>query len=693
MATQSIIQRAFVGGELSPALGARADQAKYTAGAKEIRNLIVMRHGGVTRRCGTYYVAEVKDSAVKPALHRFVFSSGDQTYLLEFGHLYVRFYWHQGQVAGPYEVATPYTSSELAALKVSQSTDTIAIFHPSHPPYELKRAGHTSWSIAAATFAPTVDPPTGLAVTPGTAGAISVSYVVVSAKVDSYEQSVASSVVTVSCAEPTAELPNVLTWTPPASGNVAEYLVFCDPFGNGLFGYIGTAASTTFRDPGFVPDQTITPIVPKDVFNGSGKYPSVGAYYQQRLMLANTTNQRETVWGSRVGAYHNFGISTPLQDDDAVEFIIAGEHLAPVQWLVAAKRLLVFNDEAVYAIMGDSEGALRPVAISPDQQAFAGAADTVEPVRVANSVLYLDSSRSTLRDLTFDQQQGAFAGIDLTIFASHLFDGYAIVDIAYARTPHSIIWAVRSDGVLLGLTYVREQEVWAWHRHDTDGVVEAVEVVPNPSAPGDDTVYLLVRRNIDGVDKRYIETFGPRHVEGVTPMTDAFFVDCGLTYSGAPARTFSGLGHLEGKRVAILGDGEVVSNGVEGVSYVVTGGAVTIPVAKSKVHIGLPIPPSDLITLDLDVNGSSLRDKRKRVQCVTILTTASQHGWRVGLDENNLRTDKPSPGESAATRLNGISETSITTTWNDSGSIMMRQIDPVPFTVLGIIPVMEQGGA
>jgi len=182
---------------------------------------------------------------------------------------------------------------------------------------------------------------------------------------------------------------------------------------------------------------------------------------------------------------------------------------------------------------------------------------------------------------------------------------------------------------------------------------------------------------------------------------DSFFVDSGLSYSGAPATTFSGLSHLEGQQVAALADGVVIANGREAVGeanrLVVSGGSVTLPLVGGAtgyrtVHIGLPIPYPQIETLDLDVQGSTLRDKKKKVSSVAMLLDASSRDFEVGPNVANLMPYKLTPYEGTASPWTGRAEQSIISCYDEAGRILVRQPDPVPLTVLAILPNVEPGG-
>jgi hypothetical protein len=238
---------------------------------------------------------------------------------------------------------------------------------------------------------------------------------------------------------------------------------------------------------------------------------------------------------------------------------------------------------------------------------------------------------------------------------------------------------VRSDGVLLGLTYMEEEDVWGWHRHDTDGLIEQVVVLPEGS---EDAVYVVVRRTIAAATVRYIERLQTRTYASIV---DAFFVDAGVTYSGAPATTITGLSHLNGKTVSVFGDGALVPG-----TFVVSAGAITLPAAKSVVHVGLPIT-AELELLDLDVQGSSLRDQRKRIVALSLLLEASMRGFSAGPDAAHLKVVRAEAWDSS-TLVTGKVELQPTSLFTDTGRVLIRHTDPTPLTILGVLPHLEVGG-
>ena len=754
----STIQRSFAGGEIAPALYGRADQIKYQTGLQICRNFLVMRHGGVANRPGTRFVTEVKDSTKAVRLVKFVFNTS-QTYVLEFGDLYMRVIKNgvQLKVGGvPYEIVTPYVAADLRSLQYVQSGDVITIVHKSYAPRTLARTGDTAWTLSTLTFAPSIAAPTTPAASPaGTAN----YYVVTAVKAETFEESLPTSEVGSSTAAPTTASPVTITWT--AVSGAQEYNVYKKK--NGVFGYIGVAQGTSFKDDGLSADVTETPPQSRNPFPTANDYPGVVSYYQQRQLFASSTNNPEKVWMSRTGNYKNFSIRSPLQDDDAVTFTIAGRQVNKIEHLLEIGNMLILTSGGEWLILGDADGVVRPSAINLKQQGYTGSS-SIPPIVVGNNALYVQARGTVCRDLRYDFQSDGYTGRDLTVFAAHLFDGYQIVAWDYAQIPHSIVWTVRSDGTLLGLTYVREHEVWGWHRHDTDGLFEDVVAVPEGN---EDSIYVVVQRTVNGVSKRYIERFAPRATsQTIDIKRDAFFVDCGGTYDGknagattlkvdantgltvqqtqflvASAGSFtagevgnaydltvgsvtirfsvleyvsatvlvvqpsknipagfagvtstnwsrcvdeiSGLSFLIGKTVAILADGNVHPQ------RVVDGtGKITLDRPYSVVHVGLPYL-STIKTLALDAqNAETISDKHKIINKVSMQVESSR-GIFAGPDQAHLREYKQRQYEpynepvALATRL---VEVQTIAQWDKNAQVTVEQQDPIPITILSIVP-------
>lgn len=843
----SHIQRSFAGGELAPSLYARADQVKYQSGLHTCHNFMVMRHGGVTNRPGTKLIALAKDSANTVRLMKFVFNA-EQTYVLEFGHLYIRFYRNGIPIlnaggSAPYEVVSPYQSQHLRDIRFTQSGDVMTLVHPSYAPRQLSRTAHNVWTLAEITYKPSVNPPPFITASATTSNTKTQYYVATSVKEITYEESLPSSEASIGNFAPTTSNPTNVTIG--AVTGIYEFNVYKKK--HGVFGYVGTAkapfaprvcnfaapsssggsrtititlptghgydvgekiiiteasnstyngqwdvtaktdTSATFTvtnasgsatsgsatvnfnavfvDDGIAPDLTDTPPQDRNPFEG-GNYPSTVGYFQQRAIFANTTAEPEKVWMSRPGNFKNFTIRSPLQDDDAITFTIAGNQVNEVRHLVEVGTLLILTAGGEWRVLGDSDGVVRPSAINLKQEGYSGAAN-LPPIVIGNNALYVQARGNIARDLRYDLQSDGYNGRDLTVFAAHLFDGYTLSAWDYAQIPHSVVWTVRSDGTLLGLTYLREHDVWGWHRHSTDGVFEDVLCIPEGT---EDAVYVVVKRTLNGQATRCIERFASRYTsQKIDIARDAFFVDCGGTYDGrnsdtaktltltqdtgltvqhrqtltanvnlfastdvgnafelsvgsttlrfkvvqyvsatvvkvtpssnVPATGFTGIASstwtklvdeiagltwLNGKEVAILADGNVHPR------RTVASGSITLDRPCGVVHVGLPYQ-STLKTLPVDVpNAETMSDKNKLIGKVALMVESSR-GVFVGPDESNLREFKQRKLETYGQPtglVTGLIEVQTVSQWDKNGQVTLVQADPLPVSVLSVVPSM-----
>lgn len=765
-------QGSFAGGELAPSLYARTDQVKYTTGLRTCRNMVVLRHGGVSNRPGTQFIAEVKDSSKKVRLIPFVFNA-DQTYVLEFGNLYMRVIRQGVQLGAPYEIATPYVEADLPTLQYVQQGDVITIVHPNYAPRTLTRTGHTAWTLALITFAPGQDPPTNVAIAGG-AGALQYTYHVTAVSATG-EESLAATKTQAGLDLPTVTS-HTITWTAPAAGGAVSYNVY--QVVSGVPSYVGQAIGTTFFYDGLVaPDTLDTPPVARNPFSGAGNWPSTVMFYQQRLVLANTDNNPETVYMSRIGHHYNFTVSSPLQQDDAVTFLMASRQVNEVRSLLDLGALIVLTAGGEWAVKGDSSGAITPTEINARQHSYNGGAELM-PIIVDATALYIQARSTIVRDIGFEVATDGYRGNDLAIFAAHLFEGFTLTDWAYQQIPQSVVWAVRSDGTLLGLTYVREHQVWGWHRHDTLGTYENVVVVPEG---GEDVPYVVVNRTIDGNTVRYIERFFTRVVDE-DAIEDSVFMDSVLSFDGTndtattmtlsggppwtrgntftltasapffvagdvgnaihlwvgddvlrceitaytsttivtvrphkdvPATmqgvalttwgkavdTFTGLDHLEAEDIAAFADGFVTANPNNNAytTKTVASGSVTLDRPYVVVHIGLPYI-SDVETLDIDTPESgALVDKNKNITELTMFVEKTRGVW-AGAAPPSDDDDDPKEGlyELKVRNLEGYDDPvdlktervqiTLQSEWNSNGRVFMRQLDPLPITILDTAP-------
>lgn len=773
-----MIQPSFSAGEMAPATYSRVDLARYYTGLRTCRNFVVLPEGGVQNRAGTRFVCAVKDSAAQTRLIPFQFST-EQTYVLEFGNQYIRFVSDGAQVmngSAAYEIATPYTTADLADLKYTQSADVLTIVHPSYAPRELKRLAALNWTLTAISFQPDIAAPTGLTATARTGGSgATTSYSYMVTAVQSYAQgSQESFPSTAASVNSFDSLPGAtLSWT--AVTGADHYNVYKSK-GSGVYGYIGQATSTAFTDANITPDADKTVPIGYNPFSGTD-YPSVVGYHQQRMVFGASKSFPQRVWMSRTGDFHNFSYSDPAQDDDGLEFDLASREVNKIRHLVSLRELLVLTSGAEWAIGANSDSGITPNSFSAVPQSYVGTNEVI-PAVYGNTALYIQARGGKLATLAYNYVSDGFQPQDVSVLSSHLLRGYTIKDQAFTLAPNGVLWMVRNDGVLLGFTFLPDQQVYAWHRHDTDGEVESVVSVPEGD---EDVLYLIVKRTINGATKRYIERMESRqltkYASGDYAYDRAFFVDCGLSYDGRQtatatltggtdwkypnpltltassatftagmvgrsailygggdgdnigdlltakitgytsstvvtvepqtivpeslrgiaatrwglaATTISGLGHIEGKTVSILADGNVLPQ------QVVTSGSLTLDAPVLVAHIGLPIT-AEVETLDLSLqNNQAFLGNKKRINSVTVLSQESR-GIFAGTDSEKLH---PYEFKQRSTEnygqpidlLTGRAEIPTSSNWEEPGRVFIRQTDPLPLTILGIMPNVQAGG-
>ena len=420
----------------------------------------------------------------------------------------------------------------------------------------------------------------------------------------------------------------------------------------------------------------------KDAWGTAQGYPATTAYFQDRQLFGGSNGRPSTVNFSRVTGFTDFAVGNPTLDDDAITYKILSNQANTIKHMLELSYLIIFTSGGPYMVQGGAqgEGVTTPSTIMLKSQGNNPVSD-VAPLKINSYALFIHDNGKEVRTLGYSFAENSFIGKDVTVMSSHLMQFNRIVNWAYQRSPYSCIWAVRDDGVLLGFTFEPEQEVTAWHHHDTQGKYEDVCCVTENN---EDVVYFLVNRTLGGQTVRCIERMVSRQFQD---QRDGYFVDCGLTYDGrptnTPATTFSGLDHLNGETAAILADGNVYPQ------QVVVAGSITLPNPSLVVHIGLPYV-SDLETLDI----AQGRDKKKAINAVSLIVDKSS-GFTVGPDANNLQAFKTRANEDYSAPddlISDIVDTNILATWLKSGRIFVRQSQPLPCSILAVIPQVETGG-
>ena len=808
----------------------RTDFKKYFSGCTRLENFVVLPHGPVTRRPGSYYVSPVKTQTAKSRLIPFEFST-TQTYILEFGNQYIRFYKDDGQIessGSPYEISSPYLTAELFDIKFAQSADVMYLVHNNHSVRKLSRTGHTSWSLTEVEFTngPYLDANTS-------------------------STTMAPSATTGSSITITASSSTFV------STDVNRLISFSN--GNAKITVFGSATSVTaevkddFDNTNAVEDWKL------GAWSTTTGFPSCVSFFEQRLVFASTTNNPQTLYFSKSGDYENFTSGTNA--DDAMIYTIASNQVNVIEALKATRTLIVMTTGGEYSVSsGSSQDAITPTNINIRKQSNYGSAG-VDALSIGNATIFLQRAKRKIRELAYNFDSDGYQAPDMTILAEHITES-GITQMDYQQEPFSIVWCVRTDGVLAGLTYNRLEQVTAWHRHifggksdtgkdikqqqiaftanstnvsttnntitisshglatgdpvyynaasnaigglnnsnlyyiisvdantiklaSTSGNASGGTAISLTTAPGSDTtqyiyqginiytdiifsanhgfktgdivyydntgtsigglaentkyfvgkvddnqfqlyrnedlltevnmtsahtteqtdnilthaqvesvaviagaeedqVWVIVKRWINGAEKRYVEYLTPFNFNA--DLTAFHYLDSGLNYSGDATSSLSGLSHLEGEQVSIIGEGAAQND------KVVSSGGVSLDNAIEEANIGLGYT-SDLQTMRLDEGyQETTQTKVKRIYDLSVRFHETV-GASVGPNADTLTAidfrDSSASMDLPVPLFTGDKHIEFDSDYGTEGLVYIKQPQALPMTILGIYPRLE----
>lgn len=785
----------FDKGEISPLLGARADVDFWASSLFKCRNFNVLTHGGLRRRSGTRFIAEVDDSAQVSRLIPFIFND-DQSYVLEFsGNGRLRFLALRGLLysgTSPYAIQHPYAGKELRRINFVQFNDVAYMAHKEVFPATLKRKGDIDWSMTEALFR---DGPyksvndTTVNLTPESTGAIVatktgsseapttawVEYTVsggLKKAVDTYWiRSLAGDWVGdspsgwalsgwdgsawieidrvdgqtgwirnkryhFSTSNKTAYFKYRLEFDGPQNSGAEHTSINDVTFHNfedtqdnskltaSSITAINGGAGFSSKDIGrsirlssvdglyvwFSVNSVTSPTVVNGKIQGRSLLntkpiqnwclssiskvdgiPRAVTMYDERLFWAGVEHSPVRVFASKQGTFDNYGNSNPIVATDGINMELLSSQMNPIEWLTDDVDLIAGSSRQLRAI-GKADMTSSFSATNFEQKkAPSSGADFIQPLPVGGVTLYVGIGGTKIRELVLGDQS-RYVAPELSLLGEHHFKS-GIVDWAFCERPDPTIYSVMGDGTFVATTYDREQKVVGFSRYEiAKGFVESVAVTPSVHE-GYDDVYMIVRRVINGQTKRYIEVLERPFDGDIDTIEDAFHVDCGLSYSGAPITVVTGLNHLEGETVIALADGNVVRD------LVVAGGAVTLPYASSKISIGLAYK-SLAITLPVagpQQDGTLFGRNRTVISAsIDVLSSAAarvgaygSNDWTPELYEQLLKTGDELFGSKLQLRT-GIIPCDIQGSWMDgNGQIVVETSDPAPLIVRALVLQLE----
>ncbi len=496
------IQANFTGGEISPRLLGRVDLTKYQNSLALCDNFLCFPHGGITKRSGTRFVAEVKDSSKNTRLIPFVFST-TQAYIIEFGHQYCRFYRDEGQIltggGAIYEISSPYESTDLDQIDYVQSADVLYLCHPSYITKKLSRTAHTSFSFSD------LDPYDG-------------PYLDLNTGITSTTMYPSAHPSGANCSTDVTITASAVTGINGGNGFVSSDVgrpirIFIDnKYGAAKITAVGSTTSVTVRM--FCQADEITHGFES---SGSGKatvewqlgawsdttgWPGHAVFFQDRLFFANTSTQPNTVWASRSGDYENFSPNDrdgTVTDSHALNFTLATDQVNAIRGLFSSKNLQLGTSNGPFVMSsGEDNIAITPTNVVVNRETTDGVG-AVKPVGSGKSTLYVDRSKRRIREFAYTAAAQGYISPDMTLIAEHIAAGTSIEQLALAKFPDNLIYVRLANGGLRSMTYERDQDVVAWARHTiggTDSKVKSLATIPSIDETHDQ-VYMIVSRAID----------------------------------------------------------------------------------------------------------------------------------------------------------------------------------------------------
>lgn len=424
-------------------------------------------------------------------------------------------------------------------------------------------------------------------------------------------------------------------------------------------------------------------------FSETTGFPRACAFYEQRLVFAGTTSQPQALFFSVAGDFENMTESD--SDSSAMNYTIGSNQVNRILYLASARSMVVGTTGGEFVVRASgTDEPITPTNIQIKQQATYGSAD-VQPVQAGSYTLFVQRAKRKLRELGYVYDTDAYQAVDLTILADHVSEN-GLVELAYQQEPFSLVWAATGDGRLIGMTYRREEQVVAWHQHKlggsfttggvttNHGIVENLAVIPGEL--NQDNLYMVVKRTINGATRRYVEILSA--IDFGTDIQDAIFVDSSLTYSGSSTSSLSGLDHLEGQTVSILEEGAAHPD------KTVASGSITTDRATTKAQVGLGYT-STLKTVRLEAGSASgtAQGKIKKIHSVVVRFFRTV-GCSVGTSLDNTDTipfrDSSDPTDTAVPLFTGDKTIEAQPSWDTEGSIVVKQTQPLPMTIVGIYP-------
>jgi hypothetical protein len=707
------IQNIFNAGEFSELLDARSDFAKFSAAVAQLENWLPQIHGGATRRPGTRYVAEIKDSSKKGRLIPFEFST-EQAYIIELGEKALRFFRNSGQLNSEdtdASIANGAFGSDITSWTARNSGTGSIAWDGTNLVMDITSAaaGNEGRAYQAVTIGASFQANLHvlkfrvflgeLKLRIGTTVGGEEILVATTMKKGWHCQEFTPNAGTIyiefESAESTSSSLDDVSLIDNAPVEIDSPYLEADLF---QIQYAQSADVIWMVHNGHKPMKLtrrgnaswdlIDYAPTSDPFTSADNFPTSVSFIEQRIAFGGTLNALSTLYLSKSADFEDMTEGTT--DADAFVLAIASGRVNVIEWTVGTDRgLLIGTAGGEYTLSGQINEPLTPTNFLIRERTVHGARPDVLPVRVDNSVIFLQRSGKKVREFVFDFTSDSFRAPDLIVLGEHLTRNRTITDMAFKQEPTPRVWCVGSDGVLLALTINRAQDVVAWSPHKLGGsfgstawgIAESVASIPHPDQDKDQ-LWITVKRTIDGATKRYVEFFG----ESESRWADYKQLGLDSAITGGvfdpKVSLVSGIDHLEAETVGILGDRAVYTD------QVVSSGQVTgLTPTVADAEVGLNFT-STIKTLkpELQLGGGTIQGLIKQLPKITvrmfetlgIKIEAQELGWRAVADPMDA-PESLFTGDKSIVRLGA----------DISGQITITQALPLPATILAIMYTID----
>jgi len=591
----------FTGGQVTPLIGMRSDFTRHKNGCETLQNFKILPQGAISSRSGFEFKKEVKNSADNTILIPFEVST-DIAYVIEAGDGYFRFYRDGDIILSgdtPYEVAHPYTPEDLYDIRWTQSNDVLFLHHGDYPPKTLSRTSDTTWTLSVdeQTDGPYLkEPQDGVTLTlSDVQGSITVtaSSAIFAAtdttgtggtglsdrhiRIQKQSNHLAitniarqqrprinytgddlikeNDTVYISGVSGMTEVNNkTFTIDSRVKDLNILYLSGVDSTNFGAYTSGGLVqvienewlwlkitgcTSATEVTAEFQDDVIASSIGPYKSFrlgawSSTTGYPWMGVFYENRHVRARTDKEVSKLWASAVDGFNDYALD--VDDDSPWSFTLASSKLDAIQWISSQKQLRIGTAGSEYTMSGTGTSSITPTNVNVKRETENGSF-YIPALAIRNSTLFVQRVRKKLHEFVYSFDTDGFSDPDLTLAAEDIARGN-IKRMAFQKEPNGIVWFCLENGSLIGLTYLRDQDVVGWHSHVLGGTDVSVKDIISIPGVEQDEVWAIVERTIDGSTVKYVEKLSDDFRDKT--INDATFMDSFITATpDAPAATLT----------------------------------------------------------------------------------------------------------------------------------------------------------